>query len=236
MKTHRNAPEAVELPFVFDSAPTDENSDLAPADPIVPPANTKVCHLCDDSFPTAIQLESHLFTHILAEKSRKLSNSMPLSSADDSNEVLLAEQLNSRDIDSSSLDDFEGFDGSTSEFVESSAMKSETQAEEADDHRVDTTQDDCAQLDVVEIMSDSDEDDIETIRYQLHHNVAPINGIVDLGMDNDHQPDEPLYISSDDEADITEVFHCFYCNGRFQTLKDFGEHEKCCFYKPEPDF
>ncbi len=98
----------------------------------------------------------------------------------------------------------------------------------------DTTQNTQISDEIVEILSDSDDEDCDTIRYRLNNNTSvPAKQEFSVTLND---TDEAVCISSDEEGDITDSFHCFYCNGRFSTLCLFGEHQQICFLKPEPNF
>lgn len=90
----------------------------------------------------------------------------------------------------------------------------------------------------------SDFEDSEALQSQLRLNEQPVqaqvstNGVQSQVYTNGNADEFVLYISSDSEDDVmedlTESFHCYFCNGRFPTLNMLGEHVKFCNFKYEP--
>lgn len=229
MKTHRNAPDSVEIPFPFSPPSTDESitnfdDQSTMSDESIDTHHTYECYVCKlVDFPDANQLQKHLHRHIVH---KPIIDPMALTNwdVDELSEIIsnqplvMAENLNMRNVNLSSLNDF--CRTNPNSIVD---MKVENLETAHNDYQ-----------DVVEILSDSDEEDFETIRYRLNNN-ARLNSKETFSLVENNGTGESVYISSDDEGDITDSFHCFYCNGRFVSLNEFGAHEKVCYLKPELD-
>ncbi|KAG4079188.1 hypothetical protein HA402_015844 [Bradysia odoriphaga] len=265
MKSHRNAVEPVEIPFVFGSplgakrepvdvplilsSPLSVEQDVNSGETnqrvaIVKRRNYE-CYVCKEPFKIAYQLQDHLAKHIVYEQwvdpsNIYLSNWDPneLSEIISEQPIVLVENMrniklkllaggpNINSVDKQEVNE---------NFAETDLQNTVETVKNACKVDPDTTQNDCD--DVVEILSES-EDEYETIQYQL--NKKPKLPVPPEFPGTENDVNEPVYISSDDEdnyeMDITDSFHCYFCNGRFVTLAQFGEHGKICHMKGEPDF
>lgn len=225
------------------------SSDSDEMNPIVTSVKTRnyECYVCKKQFKIAHQLQDHVFKHVVYEQwidplSVQLSNWDPneLMEIIAEQPIVLVENLDMQSINLKLSADSEGPNENSMEKLQSTIDVNENIPEmdlqNAEIVDMDTTAPDTTNSeDVVEILSESDDDDFETIQYQLNNNAQKRPELPDPKMDTN----EPVYISSDDEdnynGDITDLFHCYFCNGRFVTLGQFGEHGNICHMKGEPE-
>lgn len=148
--------------------------------------------------------------------------------------LVLVENVDMRNVDLKSL---RNFGQSNKNFVEEVQEKNgdlpETNDRNMDvdsecNSQPDTTHKDC---DEIFEISDDDDEDCETIRYQLNNNACLKAKQLKVEPISSHRSDHVTCISSDEEEDIIDSYHCYFCDVRFRTLRDLGEHEKHCAMK-----
>ncbi|XP_037029546.1 zinc finger protein 521-like isoform X2 [Bradysia coprophila] len=258
---HRNAVESVEIPFSFgslldaDREPIDfppllstplsveQDSDESNQVVAIVKRRNYECYVCKEPFKIAYQLQDHLAKHIVYEQwvdpsNVYLSNWDPdeLSEIISEQPIVMVENMRNINLkmlaggpNKNCVDKLQDVNENLTETDLPNTVKNDCTVDP------DTTQNHCD--DVVEILSES-EDEYETIQYQLNKKPKLPFQPEFPGTEND--ANEPVYISSDDEdnyeMDVTDTFHCYFCNGRFVTLAQFGEHGKICHMKGEPDF
>lgn len=258
MKTHRNGPEPVEIPFEIPlefNTPLSNDSYSDPGNLLICESDietdtrTYECYVCKEYFPICSQLQDHLSKHIVYQQwvdplNVYLSNWNP----DESREIILnqplvlVENLDVKKVNLQLLADFDQSNwievlqdqnGSLSE----SDLQNIMTVENGCDLQPDTTQMDCDD-EIYEILSD--DEDCVTIQDQLKTTACvrlKQESTTQAGTNGDDD-NYVLYISSDSDGDgmddITEIFHCYFCNGRFRTLTALGQHETLCSLKCEP--
>lgn len=240
MKTHRNGTESIEIPF-DSGASSSYDCDLK--SPVA--SSTSL----SNDFESKSQTKHVSYQQWVDPIDVFLSNWNPV----DAREIIskqpkvLAEKLNIENLNLKSLTDF----GQSKPNGNEEELKENESLFETDPQHIMTVEDNVncnlvpdttTQKDyeeIHEILSDSD-DDCETIRHQLNNHawrqMKQETNSVRPNYRNESVGNAITYISSDDEEDITESYHCYFCNWRFRTLGELGEHEKYCNSKCEDGF
>lgn len=203
------------------------------------------CYVCDASFPTDSQLRDHLSRHLDSQQwidpveplNIYLSNHEEYKEIISHQPMVLVDKLDMSNVNMKSLADFSQPQQTRieepqqqNEILPETDLQNVMPVETTCAIEPDTTQNDGGEI--FEIMSDSD-DDCETIQHQLNNNAwKPQPTSVQPVCADDSVDNGVTYISSDDE-DVTEWYHCYFCNWGFRTLRELGEHKNYCNFKFE---
>lgn len=246
MKSHRNGTEELQIPIDIGIVRSSDGCDNP---------RSYECYVCKQYFPNVNHLKNHLYKHVVYQQwvdplNIYLSNWNPEESREilQNQPLVLVENLDIKKINLKSLANFDQQNLKwIEELQEKNGCLSENDlrkilnAEKSHNIHYDMPRNEHGTS--FEIMSIND--DGEPLRSELKNNEL-------LGKKKQLQPAMArklvrtplvLCISSDSDSDvddddviddITEAFHCYFCNVRFRTLNGLGLHVKLCPFKYDP--
>lgn len=247
MKSHRNGVEEFEIPI--DTGMDIDNSSETCVNSLSNQIDTCIyeCYVCKKDFPNLSYLKEHLYKHVVYQQwvdplNIYLSNWNP----EESREILLNQPLvlvENLDINTINLKSLSSFGQRNLTWIEElqekngclseSDLRKILNAEKSLDYNIPQNEHDTG----FETMSINEDD--QPLQNELKNNAfVRKKEQLNQACRNGNVDEFVLCISSDSEDDgiddITEAFHCYFCNVRFQTLHGLGEHVKVCSFTYEP--